>query len=115
MHLVRTCGDHVRAGRDFHPTEPLDRVAQHPGTHAVRNRGDFGYRLNDANFIVDQHRSDQCGTLADRLFHVRENDPPVPADGENRHVPSACHEPFGRVEHGGMLARNDNQLPTFAA
>src|SRR5436189_5572637 len=51
--LVPRDGHQIGALRDWYSAKALDRVAQHQRALIVRQPGQLGDRLDDANFIID--------------------------------------------------------------
>ena len=102
----------TRSGPSGIGSRPKPWTASHSisAPACVRHPRQLGDRLDHADLIVDQHHRDHGGLVVDhRLGHV-EIDQAVGADLKADDLDALAFEPFGGVEHRGMLGRDGDQL-----
>ena len=90
--------------------------------HAARfaDCGDFGQRLDDADFVVGEHHGDEARVVANGVGDFLRIEPTgamavVLFDVEQRHFVAAACQSRERIEHGLVLGRDADQMIAAAA
>jgi len=113
--LVGGDSDQVGTIRNRDASETLHRIAEHERTASVRPLGDLPSRLDDSDFIVDQHRRDQRDPIVQLSVKQFQVNDPVFADRQHRQINALTGKPFAGVEHRRMLGRDcDNSIAAKA-
>ena len=76
----------------------------------VRERRQFGNRLDGADFVIGVHHRDERRLVGQRRLERGRRDDPAGVDRQQRRAPAAACERLERVEHRLVLDRRGNQM-----
>jgi hypothetical protein len=99
--------------RERHAAEALDSVAQEQGAAGAGDLGDLLDGLNGSDLVVDEHGRDDAGAVGDALHGEVEIDEAVGCHREDFDLGAEAAEPFGGVEHGGVLGGEGDDAAAF--